>query len=406
MTVEASIQNIDGFAKARRRSSGHATDDEFIADYVHRFRTTSNVFHLENTMLADVLRAADHLPARVAFFVDDGVARAYGGLVESIESYARAHDDLFELTGPVVTVPGGEQCKNHRQEIDAILGAIDAAGLCRKSFVVAVAGGAVLDAVGFAASVAHRGVHLVRVPTTTLSQCDSGVGVKNGINAFGKKNWIGNFAVPWAVINDEGFLTTLSDRDWRCGFAEVVKVGLVKEAELFEQIAGRCPAIVRRDLAASVPLLNRSARVHMQHITDGGDPFERTRARPLDFGHWSAHKLEQMTDFRLRHGEAVAIGVALDVVYSAMTGMLDWAEMERVLECLRELGFALHDPALREAETLLLGLEEFRQHLGGQLTLTLIEGIGRQVDVHDMSEATVLDAVDFLAEAAERRATG
>jgi len=302
--------------------------------------------------------------------------------------------------------PGGERCKNDRQVLDTALGAIEAAGLCRKSFVVAVGGGAVLDTVGFAASVAHRGIRLVRLPTTTLSQCDSGVGVKNSVNAFGKKNWIGSFAVPWAVINDESFLTTLSDRDWCCGFSEVVKVGLIKDADLFEQVASRCAAIVGRQLAAAVPLLNRSALAHMRHITAGGDPFERARARPLDFGHWSAHKLEQMTDFRLRHGEAVAIGIALDVVYCAMTGCLDWQTVERVLECLGELGFDLYDPVLRDSDTLLRGLEEFRQHLGGELTLPLIEGIGQQIEVHEMDEATILDAVEFLANASERRAIG
>jgi len=394
---------VDELAKARSRRSA---DDAFVTEYVHRLRTTSGVFHPGNPTLADLLRAADALPARALFFVDQGVADAHEGLVAGIERYADAHPDLLELAAPVVTLPGGEGCKNDRSILDTILGAIDAAGLCRKSFVVAVGGGAVLDVVGFAASVAHRGIRLIRLPTTTLSQGDSGVGVKTGVNAFGKKNWLGSFAVPWAVINDENFLTTLTDRDWRCGFSEVTKVGLIKNADLFEQLAARAPAIVRRDSGAAVPLLNRSARVHMQHITAGGDPFERTTARPLDFGHWSAHRLEQLTDFRLRHGEAVAIGLALDVVYCAKTGLVDRAVATRVHDCLGELGFELYDPALADTDTLLQGLEEFRQHLGGVLTLTMIEGIGRAVEVHEIDEAALLASVAFLADSAARRAAG
>ena len=135
-------------------------------------------------------------------------------------------------------------------------------------------GGAVLDAVGFAAAAAHRGVRLVRVPTTTLAQADSGVGVKNGINAFGKKNFLGTFSPPWAVINDEAFLQTLSDRDWRCGIAEAVKVALLKSERFFDQIGEAVPRLRMRDEQALIPIVRRSAWLHLHHITDGGDPFE------------------------------------------------------------------------------------------------------------------------------------
>src|SRR5690606_10496158 len=111
-----------------------------------------------------------------------------------------------------------------------------------------------------AAAIAHRGVRLVRMPTTTLAQADSGVGAKNGINGFGKKNFLGAFAVPWAVINDQAFLATVSDRDWRCGFIEAAKVALVKDAALFEELEVAATAIRRRDLAVAVPILERSAQ--------------------------------------------------------------------------------------------------------------------------------------------------
>jgi 3-dehydroquinate synthase len=277
--------------------------------------------------------------------------------------------------------------------------------LCRKSFVLAIGGGAILDVAGYAAATAHRGVRLIRVPTTTLSQADSGVGVKNGINAFGKKNYLGSFAVPWAVVNDAAFLATLSDREWRAGFSEAVKVALLKDARLFERIARRAEDIRARDTAAAVPILERSALLHYRHITEGGDPFEASSARPLDFGHWSAHKLEQITGYHTSHGDAVAIGLALDVVYSGLTGVLDGSEVGPILACLDALGFDLWRPEMADTDRLLGGVEEFRQHLGGRLTLTMLQAVGRPVEVHHVDAERMRAAVAFLG-ARNKRATG
>ena len=161
-----------------------------------------------------------------------------------------------------------------------------AAGLDRRSYVVVIGGGAVLDAVGFAAAIAHRGIRLVRLPTTTLAQADSGVGVKNAVNLFGKKNWIGSFAVPWAVLNDTSLLATLPDRDFIAGFSEAVKVSLLKDPAFFDTICRDAPLIRRRDMAATLPVIRASAEWHRDHITKGGDPFEAQRSaaaglRPL-----------------------------------------------------------------------------------------------------------------------------
>ncbi|MHC5024146.1 MAG: 3-dehydroquinate synthase, partial [Planctomycetota bacterium] len=242
-----------------------------------------------------------------------------------------------------------------------------------------------------------RGVRLVRLPTTTLAQGDAGIGVKNGINAFGKKNFLGSFAVPWAVLNDARFLVTLPDRVWRGGLSEAVKVALLKDAALLDRLTNLAPALRRRDAAALDSVLRPCAQLHIEHIVQGGDPFETRTARPLDFGHWSAHRLESLTGFELLHGEAVAMGIALDVVYSAVAGRLDWSDARRVLHCFQALGFSLYHEAMSDTGALLDGLEEFREHLGGRLTVTLLEGIGRPVDVHAMDVAAVRESVAFLA---------
>jgi 3-dehydroquinate synthase len=382
-------------------------DAEFAVRYVHRLRFTDDAFDPDNPVLADVIRAGrKNLPAKALVFIDEGLLRHWPDLDERVRAYAAAHEATLCLAGPNVHVPGGERTKNDRRQLESMLERIDRAGLCRQSYVLAIGGGAVLDAVGFAASSAHRGVRLIRFPTTTLSQCDSGVGVKNGINLFGKKNFYGTFDVPCAVINDERFLSSLSDRDWRAGFSEAVKVALIKDRAFFERIVALERAITSRDQAASTPVLRRAAELHLSHITDGGDPFETTSARPLDFGHWAAHKLEQLTDFRLRHGEAVAIGLALDTCYSALAGLIDWGSAGSVLGCLERLGFTLYDEALENTDDLLEGIEEFRQHLGGRLTVTLLRRIGRGVDVHEMDRDKILGAIEHLAGSAASEECG
>ncbi len=151
-------------------------------------------------------------------------------------------------------------------------------------------------------------------------------------------------------------------------------------------------------------MIRWSAELHMDHITRGGDPFEANEARPLDFGHWSAHRLEAMTDFELRHGEAVAIGVAVDTVYSSLVHGLPAVEAHRVLSCLRRLGFHLYHPAMDEIEVVFRGLEEFRQHLGGRLTLTMLTGIGQAMEVHEVDREQMCVALGQVAEFANSQA--
>jgi 3-dehydroquinate synthase len=379
-------------------ASDNVADEPVALNAMHRVRFTSRVFDPRNHVLRSVLEEGTDSPGRAVVFVDDGVADAWPDLGEMIAEYAAAHADVLKLQGPLHLVSGGEQCKNDWDVFHEVSRVINDAKICRHSYVIVVGGGAVLDAVGFGAATAHRGVRLVRLPTTTLAQDDAGIGVKNGINGFGKKNFIGTFSVPWAVINDEQFLTTLSDRDWRAGLSEAVKVALLKDARLFERIVDSAPRLRARDLAAARPIIQRSAILHLHHITRGGDPFELLNARPLDHGHWAAHKLEQMTDFRIRHGEAVAIGIALDALYTASLGRLDDEDAAEVLSCLTEIGFTLYDDALSDHDTILEGLEEFREHLGGRLTITLLDGIGHPFEAHEIDTGLMIESIERLAE--------
>jgi 3-dehydroquinate synthase len=300
-------------------------------------------------------------------------------------------------------MPGGEQAKNDPSELERLLEAVHAAALCRHSYLMAVGGGAVLDVAGLAAATAHRGVRLIRVPTTVLAQDDSAVGVKNGINAFGKKNYIGTFAPPFAVVNDFAFLATLSERDWRGGLTEAIKAALIRDAAFFDFLEANAVALLARDSGAMEQVIRRSAALHLQHIATCGDPFELGSSRPLDFGHWAAHKLEQVTDHRMRHGEAVGIGIALDSTYSYLAGYLAERQWRRIIDLIGALGLAVYTPALGDRldapddpRCVLRGLAEFQEHLGGRLTIMMLEDIGRPFDVHEIRTDLMLQSIERL----------
>ncbi|NES21469.1 MAG: 3-dehydroquinate synthase [Symploca sp. SIO3E6] len=365
---------------------------------------TTGLFRLDNPLLAQSLAAGGEQGVQqVVAVVDAGLLQHWDGLLEQLAAYAQRYREILTLAVEPLVVPGGEAAKNDRSLFNSIHQIINQAGLCRHSYVLAIGGGAVLDMAGYAAATAHRGIRLIRVPTTVLAQNDSGVGVKNGINAFGKKNFLGTFAPPYAVFNDFDFLTTLEERDWRAGTAEAVKVALIKDPDFFDFITTNAKAIANRDLEAMQQLIYRCAQLHLQHIAGNGDPFEMGSSRPLDFGHWAAHKLEQLTDYRLRHGEAVAIGIALDSSYSYLAGLLSYSEWQRVLATLKELGFTLYVSQLKEQlqqpnhpRCIFRGLAEFREHLGGELTITLLQGIGQGIEVHEVNLSLYQQAIVLL----------
>ncbi len=390
--------------RSRRAAWGEAYVQRFAVAYDFPVVFTRNAFDPENPTFVDALRRREGTKRhRLALFIDSGVLAAMPGLQRAIQRYAAAHADALRIEGDLVVVPGGEEAKRRPELVERLLAALAARAIDRHSFAVAIGGGAVLDAVGYAAAIFHRGVRHVRLPTTVLAQADSGVGVKNAVNAFGMKNLVGTFAPPFAIINDGAFIDHLAPRDKRGGMAEAVKVGLIRDGAFFAWIEANADALARFHPNTLDRLIERSARLHMRQIGEGGDPFETGSARPLDYGHWSAHKLESLTDHQVSHGEAVAIGIALDTRYAVLCGLLPDGEDERVHRLLRRLGFDLWSEALarRDADgqlAILKGLREFQEHLGGELTVTLIDAIGHGVEVNRMDHALIADAVGWLAE--------
>lgn len=381
----------------------------FSVAYAFPVAFTRGLFDLANPLLADMLRLREpDRRHRCLVFVDGGLLDARPGLAAAIEAYAGAHAAAMELAAPPVRIAGGEAVKAGPEHFERMLDAIHACRIDRHSYVVGVGGGAALDVVGLAAATAHRGVRHVRAPSTTLAQNDSGVGVKNAVNLKGAKNYLGTFAPPWAVLNDLDLLDLLPARERRAGLAEAVKVALIRDRAFFLWLEEHAAALARFEPEAEERMIRRCAELHMRQIGQGGDPFETGSARPLDFGHWSAHKLEALTGHAVRHGEAVAIGVALDTRYSVLAGLLAPGLDERVALLLERLGFATFDPALARPgadgrPAILAGLDEFREHLGGELTITLLRDAGAGVEVNAMDPALVAQATAWLAARGARR---
>ncbi|MES1185657.1 MAG: 3-dehydroquinate synthase [Myxococcales bacterium] len=332
--------------------------------------------------------------------LDGGLVAARPELPREVEQYLGAYAPHVELVAPPLTVPGGEGVKNDPALVTDLQARLAAARLDKQGALLVIGGGAVLDAAGYAGSTTHRGVRIVRMPSTVLAQNDAGVGVKTSVNAFGAKNFLGTFAPPFAVLNDVELLATLPLRDVRAGLAEAVKVALIRDLRFFDWLEENAAALREGERGQLEVAIRRCAELHLGHIATAGDPFERGSARPLDYGHWAAHKLETLTEHALRHGEAVSIGMALDACYAVAKGLLDPQARMRLFQLLRALGLPTFHPSLlaeSQGKSLILeGLREFREHLGGALCVTLLTAVGSGIEVRDMDPVLIRSSIAWL----------
>jgi len=360
---------------------------------------TRDVFAPGNDVLLGELRGSR---PKVVVCLDSGLEQVQPLLRDRIEQWLHAHRDRIRPC-PAVTIEGGETCKRNPKYFLQIARRLRDSRLDRHSYVIIVGGGAVLDAVGFAAAITHRGLRYIRVPTTVLAQCDSGIGVKTGVNFLGAKNLLGTFTPPWAVVNDLNFLRTLSLRDWIAGVAEAFKVAVIKDRNFLSFLISYSSALQGRDERVMEETITRCAKLHADHIARGGDPFEAGSSRPLDFGHWSAHCLEIRSGYELRHGEAVSIGIVLDLLIARNRGLISPQDCTMVVNGLRATGLPVWHPALGRRSkdgtvSIYRGLEEFREHLGGELTLIMPKELGHSCQIHDLSYGEIQRAVQEMEE--------
>jgi len=367
----------------------------FVVPFTYSVFFTEGVFDEKNHILKGIISPSTE--EKILVVMDENVVRKIPDLLPQTHTYF--HKNLVGQLTEVLVLPGGEAVKNDLAGVGKIIEAIDRGKLSRHSYIIAVGGGALLDLAGYAASIAHRGIRLIRIPTTVLAQNDSGVGVKNGVNYFNKKNFLGCFAPPFAVVNDKKFLMALGQRDWIAGIAEAIKVALIKDEEFFYFIKNNASALVARDMEVMQEVIYRCAELHIQHI-GREDPFERGSSRPLDFGHWAAHKLEQMDGYKIRHGEAVAVGMLLDATISYQRNYISQKSWQQIVYCINHCGFreviTTYLPFLiHNCSELEKGLHEFREHLGGRLTIMLLSAIGKGKEVSRIERDELLKSLHY-----------
>ena len=389
-------------ARATENSSDNIAWQQFTVEYQYPVIFSESIFAAKNPTLLDTIsRLESDKCHRCCIFIDEGVLDAQPDLISHINDYFERHQHSMTLSGPPIVMPAGESIKNNSAHLTHMQKIVSKQGIDRHSYIIGIGGGALLDAVGLVAATSHRGIRHVRIPTTVLAQNDSGVGVKNGVNLFGQKNYLGTFAPPFAVINDYQFIESLPARDKIAGMSEAVKVALIRDADFFNWLEENATKLKSFDKASMSYMIRRCAELHMSQIAKGGDPFESGSARPLDFGHWSAHRLETMTQHDVRHGEAVAIGIALDARYSVLSSLLDHGKDLRVYKLLKALGATLQHAELSSRSNdgqlaIVSGLTEFKEHLGGELTITLLDDIGVGVEVHEMDEDLIEQSIEWL----------
>lgn len=364
---------------------------QFTVSFNYPVVFTRQAFEVNNQTIIQLIDNIAEQP-KILPVIDSEVLKHQPALLSAISAYFQ----YFSLeTLPAIQVEGGEACKNSPQCIDDIYQAVETHAIDRHSYILVIGGGAVVDAVGYAAATAHRGIRLIRFPSTVLGQNDAGVGVKNAINYHKRKNYLGTFVPPHAVINDFDLLSSLSIRDKRAGIAEAIKVALIKDNVFFNELYSARHSLAKFEATAMENMIIKGAKWHLHHIATSGDAFEYGSARPLDFGHWSAHKLEELSNNQLRHGEAVAIGIAIDSIYSYKAGFLAEEAMWKILTLLTDLGFELAHQSLNILDVE-QALNEFKEHLGGRLCITLLSDLGVGFESNEINGELMQASIDYL----------
>lgn len=310
--------------------------------------------------------------------------------------YANRIAELVRAAGlsPVVcAMPPGEANKRIDQ-IDFFIGEFLKAGLDRSSVVIALGGGVVGDVVGFAAASFMRGVRYIQIPTTIVAQVDSSVGGKTAVNHALAKNIIGAFHQPSAVIIDLDFLKSLPDRELRAGLAEVIKHGVIADADLFAYMEENCPAILAKDLEKIEYPVRRSCEIKSEIVS--ADEHEHNVRANLNYGHTFGHGIEAASNYdRFLHGEAIAMGMHAAATLARNLGMVDQAFVDRQRACIQSYGLPVLWPSM-PVDLVLEAMRHDKKVLAGTMKFVVPDRMGhviRRTDVTLDQARAALEAV-------------
>jgi 3-dehydroquinate synthase len=322
---------------------------------------------------------------RCLIVTDSNVGPLYAARLEAVLG-AAGHTTMQTLT-----IPAGEDSKNF-PTLESTLNQMLAAGIDRKTLVIALGGGVVGDLAGLAASLVMRGVDVVQIPTSLLAQVDSSVGGKTGIDTDHGKNTVGAFYQPRLVIIDVAVLDSLPEREMRAGYAEVVKYGLIKDAGFFEWCRANGAKLLNGDREAQIYAVSTSCAHKAQVVA--ADEREAGERALLNLGHTFGHALETATGYGnlLLHGEAVAIGMVMAFKLSALLGLCSHTEAYDVRDHLASMGLPVTPPAFAyDVDKLMELMAQDKKAESKKLVLILAKGIGKAFISRDVKDAEVRD---------------
>lgn len=370
--------------------SGRAWSDDCGVLHMRAFReihysvqhTSKFIFDPSESALAEVLGAQP-----VLLVADATVAQIYG---KRWRNYAaeRKLNVLGELILPI-----SESLKVWDQ-VDGMCSQAARCGLPRNGLLVAIGGGVLLDAAGLTAAVFRRGIGYVRVPTTLVGMVDVAVGIKQAVNAHGKKNLVGAFYPPVASISDLRFLQSLPAGEVLCGIAEIVKMALVRDSSLFDAVEKHGRELLFSHFSSPVwiarDILVRAELLMMEELAP--NLFEEQHARLVDFGHTFSPAIEVWSGYQISHGHAVAIDMLLSTSLAVTRGLANAGLFTRLFALFKKLGLQISAQCLPETATLLAAVDEAKRHRGGALHLVAIERPGCPVFLEELSRAEVESA--------------
>ena len=323
------------------------------------------------------------LGRRCSIITDSNVAPLYGQKVQ-----ASLTESGFE---PItLVVPAGESSKSLTQA-GALCDQMIAAGLDRKAFVVALGGGVIGDLAGFVASIYFRGIPYVQIPTTIVSQVDSSVGGKTGVNAPGGKNLIGSFHQPRLVIADVETLRSLPTREFNEGFAEVIKHAIIRDAALFEQLHA-----LKTEPAHLVELITRNVQIKADIVSEDEHETKGIRAL-LNFGHTIGHAIENAAGYgRFLHGEAISLGLVAAANLSVRAAGLPSEEASRIAALLRRFNLPVSLPEEITTPSLLEAMRTDKKFVEGKVRFVVTPKIGSAYLSSEITEADIQRAIESL----------
>jgi 3-dehydroquinate synthase len=304
-----------------------------------------------------------------------------------------------QWAGETLTIPAGEQSKT-RETWARLTDDLLERGYGRDSGIIALGGGVTGDLAGFVAATYMRGLPYLQVPTTLLAMLDASVGGKTGVDTAQGKNLVGSFHPPVAVVADPLNLRTLAERDYRAGLAEAVKHGLIADASYFEWMETHVSELIRREPTALTTLVRRSVEIKAEVVSE--DEREGGRRAILNAGHTVAHALEQVTDYSLPHGEAVAVGLVLECELAAQLGLADLGLCRRVGEILTRLGLPDQIPINVDPAALIESMRRDKKNRGGQIHFSFPAEVGRMNGADEWTTAVPVQAIERLFKGANR----